>query len=221
MKYMKFEMYVTVAANIKAFKVRNAPHVVYAHKNRKDEVYIGQTQCVVNRWNEHNQIATSPSHPEYNQTFKAAIRANRDWYTYIVATADTPQEANDAEAAAIKFYNPSLNSHPGKSSNTENRYGFVLLNGEGREIRLEAKGKVAYRTQDRFTDKERSTIRCRTIRKTGKNYVSFESLADGFKVNISHEKRAEFKPGDVVLISYAAKGKTIYTTTDYSEITLA
>ncbi|HAS6041650.1 TPA: GIY-YIG nuclease family protein [Vibrio vulnificus] len=214
-------MNVTVTTNLKAFQVRTAKHVIYAHQNMNGDVYIGQTSCIVNRWNEHMQVATSPNHPEYMQVFKQALRKNKYWFHYIVAVAKTQDEADKAEAAAIAFYNPSLNSHVGRSTDNHNKYDFQPLSSGGREIELEATRIDRHRTQERFTDKERKTIRCRAIRKVGKSHISFECIEDSFRVNVSHEKRVGFKEGDVVTISFAAKGKTFYTTTDYSEIKLA
>ncbi|UPR36929.1 GIY-YIG nuclease family protein [Vibrio cyclitrophicus] len=214
-------MNVIVTTNLKAFQVRTANHVIYAHQNMNGDVYVGQTGCIVNRWNEHMQIATSPIHPEHMQTFKQALRKNKHWFHYIVAVAKTQNEADKAEAAAIKFYKPSLNSHVGRSTDVNNEYDFQPLSSGGREIELEATRIDRHRTQERFTDRERKTIRCRAIRKVGKSHISFECMEDGFRVNVSHEKRVGFKAGDIVSISFAAKGKTFYTTTDYSDIKLA
>ncbi|QRK80160.1 GIY-YIG nuclease family protein [Shewanella sp. LZH-2] len=213
-------MHVFLTQNLKAFQVKNAKHVIYAHENLKDEVYIGQSRCMVNRWNEHQQIANSKNHPEYEQKFKKALREHKHWRHYIVAIASNQEEADNVESAAIAYYKPSLNSHPGPSKNTKDIYGFVPLNTNGREITMEGKAIKRHMTQERFTDSERKSIRCKVIRKVGKSYVSFECIKDGFRVNIAFEKRAGFKPGDTVLISHTAKGKTFYTTTDHSDVML-
>ncbi|MCL1067217.1 GIY-YIG nuclease family protein [Shewanella olleyana] len=213
-------MYVIVTKNLKAFKVRIAKHVIYAHKNRKGQVYIGQSLCMVNRWEEHNQIAKSESHPERDQTFKKSLRNDKSWQHYVIAIANNQEEADEAESSAISFYKPSLNSHPGKGTPKTDKYGFLPLNGDGREISLEAKTVTRYTKQERYSDKERKIIKCKVIRKTGKSHISFECISDGYRVTISHEKRLGFKVGDIVTISNAAKGKGIYTTTDYSEVTL-
>ncbi|MDO6612273.1 GIY-YIG nuclease family protein [Shewanella sp. 1_MG-2023] len=213
-------MYAVVTKNLKAFKVKIAEHVIYAHKNRKGQVYIGQSRCMVNRWAEHQQIANSPLHPEHNQAFKKSLRDEKVWQHYIIAIADNQKEADEAETSAIDFYKPQLNSQPGIGIPKPEVYGFLPLNGDGREISLEAKTITRYRKQERFCDKERRIIKCRTIRKAGKSHISFECIDDGYRVNISYEKRLAFNVGDIVSISYAAKGKGIYTTTDYSEITL-
>ncbi|MFV0576793.1 MAG: GIY-YIG nuclease family protein [Vibrio sp.] len=211
-------MNVIVTPNLKAFQVRNANHVIYIHQNMSGDLYVGQSHCMVNRWNEHMLIATSPNHPEYMQEFKQALRKSKHWIHYVVAVANTQEEADKAESAAICFYNPSLNGHPGRSTYKDNTYDFQSLNSGGREIELQPTRIDRYRTQERFTDKERSTIRCRAIRKVGKAHISFECIEDGYRVNVSHQKRDGFKEGDIVSISFAAKGKTFYTTTDYSEI---
>ncbi|MGF1694466.1 GIY-YIG nuclease family protein [Vibrio lamellibrachiae] len=213
-------MNVTITLNIKAFKVRTAKHVIYAHLNTKGELYIGQSTCMVNRWDEHQQIANSPSHPETNQIFKTALRKNKYWTHFVIGVADDQESANNLESSAIHFYKPSLNSHVGPSSYTKNDYDFCKLSDGGREITLEGKTINRYRTQERFTDRERKTIKCRAIRKVGKSHISFECIEDGVRVSISHDKRNGFSPGDIVHISFCAKGKTTYTTTDYSEVRL-
>ncbi len=211
-------MYVLVTPNIKGYQARNAKHVIYAHKNEKGHVYIGQSGCMVNRWNEHLQIAKSKSHPEYGQKFKKSLRESKRWEHYVIGIAETASIANDVESAAIVFYKPALNSIPGTSSNTENLYDFQPLDRNGREIKLEGKTIDRYRKQERYSDKERKTIKCRAINKSGKSHVSFECIDDGMRVNISHDKRIGFCAGDTVKISFAAKGKTFYTTTEYSQV---
>lgn len=99
-------MYVIVAPNMKASKVRISNHVIYAHQNEFGEIYIGQSDCMVNRWNAHRQTAESKSDPEYEQKFKKALRKSKRWNHYVVAIADTQQLANDVESAAIEFYKP-------------------------------------------------------------------------------------------------------------------
>ncbi|MFN1582045.1 GIY-YIG nuclease family protein [Vibrio rotiferianus] len=212
-------MNVVVTNNLKAYQVRNAKHVVYIHQNLQGDLYVGQSTCVVNRWNEHMQIATSPKHPEYMQKFKQALRASKYWCHYIVAVGKSQSEADDAEAAAIAYYKPTLNAHAGRSTNKKNTFNFQPLSQGGREIILEGTRIDRYLNQERFQDSERSTILCKAIRKVGKSHISFECIADGFRVNISHSKREGYKAGDLVHISFAAKGKTCYTTTDYSEVT--
>lgn len=211
-------LYVVVTLNLKAFQVRNANHIIYAHQSSNGDVYIGQAQCIVNRWAEHHHVANSPSHPERNQKFKVALRTEKHWKHYIIAIAETQTEADIAEASAINFYNPSLNMHVGRSSISNVDYNFQPLNGDGRETIIEGKQVTRYQTQERFTDRERSTILCRTIRKVGKSHISFECINDGMRVNVSHSKRVDFGEGERVTISHAAKGKSFYTTTDYSEI---
>lgn len=213
-------LYVVVTPNLKAYQVRNAKHVIYAHQSPSGDVYIGQTSCIVNRWTEHQQVAFSTNHPERNQLFKVALRSHLNWRHYIVAIAETQYEADIAEASAIDFYKPSLNMHKGRST-TIRDYRFCPLNGEGREITLENKQVVRYQTQERFTDSERNTILCKAIRKVGKSHISFECVADGMRVNVSHTKRVGFSSGDLVRISHAAKGKSFYSTTAYSTITRA
>ncbi|HIF9062282.1 TPA: GIY-YIG nuclease family protein [Photobacterium damselae] len=211
-------LHVVITPNLKAFQVRNANHVIYAHQSPNGDVYIGQAQCIVNRWAEHNHIANSLSHPESHQKFKVALRTVRHWNHYIVAIADTQGEADIAEASAIKFYKPSLNMHVGRSTLSYVDYNFQPLNGDGRETVIEGKQITRYQTQERFSDRERSTILCRAIRKVGKSHISFECISDGMRVNVSHAKRVGFREGDRVTISHAAKGKSFYTTTDYSDI---
>jgi len=213
-------MFVIVTKNIKAFQVRNSKHIVYAHQNMKGEIYIGQSVCIVNRWAEHNQIANTSSHPEYDQVFKKSLRENKHWRHYVIAIANTQAEADFAESAAIAHYKPQLNSHPGRGNGSPSQFGFVPLNAVGREISIDAKVIKRYLNQERFTDSERKIIKCLAIRKPGKSHISFECIDDGCRVSISHHKRVGFKVGDRVSISFAAKTKGLYTTTKYSEVTL-
>lgn len=213
-------MRVLVTENIKAFKVRNAKHVVYAHQNSKGEVYIGQSNCIVNRWNEHILIARSVNHPEHEQRFKKSLREFTTWIHYIIGYSDTQSEADDIEAAAIEFYKPKLNSHPGRGMKNYEAYDFRALEKIGREITLDATEIIRYRNQERFSDRERTTITCKAVTKIGKSHVSFQCIKDGFHVHISHEKRKGFKSGDIVTISFAAKGTRFYTTKNDSEIKL-
>ena len=214
-------MKVIITKNLKEFQVRNALHIIYAHQNLNSDVYIGQAKCIVNRWNEHMQLANSLTHPESKQKFKQALRYNKNWRHYIIAIASNQEKADKVESAAIAFYKPTLNSHPGRSCDKNTKYDFQSLAPDGKEVELEAAKIVKYKTQERFTDKERKTIQCKAILKKGKSHISFECIDDGFRVNVSHKKRGGFKEGDLVTISFAAKGKSFYTTTDYSDIKLA
>ncbi|MBB1384381.1 GIY-YIG nuclease family protein [Pseudoalteromonas sp. SG45-5] len=214
-------MKVIITKNLKESHVRTAKHIIYAHQNLNGDVYIGQAKCMVNRWNEHMQLAKSLTHPESMQKFKQALRHNKNWHHYIIATASNQEKADKVEAAAIAFYKPKLNSHPGRSCDKSTKYDFQLLARGGKEVELEAAKIDRYKTQERFTDRERKTIHCKAILKNGKSHISFECIDDGFRVNVSHQKRVGFKEGDIVTISFAAKGKTFYTTTDYSDIKLA
>lgn len=214
-------MNVILMHNISPLDARTAKYVVYAHVNSSGDSYIGQSSCIVNRWSEHLQIANSNCHPEHNQKFKSALRKNVKWEHYILGLYSNQLSAEKAESAAILFYKPTLNSHPGKWTEDKNEYRFEPLKRDSLETMMNGKPIERYKIQARFTDADRQTIKCKAVRKSGKKHISFECIDDGIKVTISHEKRVGFKEGDIVYITNSAKGKTAYSTTDSSTVSKA
>lgn len=197
---------VTLINGVTEHQAKTSPFVVYLHKSVGGD-YVGMSACMVKRWAEHCEAASSTDHRDHDQAFKRALN-NFLFGHYIVGAAKTEKQARDMEAAAIEFYKPQWNSRP-EFRSCSNDYQFApICPTRGTKITLERKAKRkevnARVDNDRtevvgevFTDQGRKRVRV----------IADQPFEKGLLIECSRSEREKFAPGTHVKVKVSLAHK--------------
>lgn len=189
-------------------EAKESKFVIYAHECTKG-LYIGYTSDPVKRWHEHFAEAMNELGSYYDDAFREAIRFSQHGMKhYILAAANFEKAAKAKEAAAIVFYQPTLNMRKEPNHETKD-YGFRPIQGQlGRNVILDKKpsSKASVGRQD----KDRKTVTAEIILEHGrKRLLSLpgSDFPEGLRVECARSEREKFNVGDRVKVNVALSEK--------------
>lgn len=185
-------------------EVASARFVVYGHQCLKG-LYIGWSSDPVKRWQEHCEAARTPTSPYYDDRFRAAIRGFPQGFKhYILAVASTEVAATRKEAAAIDYYQPTLNERP-EYIDTALDCGLRPIVGQIARVAF-LESRRSRREVNHHTDRDRKAVIGEIFFDNGRKRVraiAGQAFPAGLKIECPRSERERFGLGQLVRVKVA------------------
>lgn len=194
--------------NITLNEVKKSAYVIYAH-SCSEGVYVGMSSDPVKRWQEHYSDAFNKDSHHYNGKFRAAIRKCGSNFThYIVAIANSENDARNKEAAAIEYYGDQLNMIV-EINHGDLDYGFNSISNQiGQIVVLDKKeSRGVFYSRD---DSQRITVTGEIYFQEGRKRlrtITGQAFPSGMNIECPRDERARFNIGDKVRVNVALSTK--------------
>ncbi|GAA4650940.1 hypothetical protein GCM10023116_32230 [Kistimonas scapharcae] len=187
---------VSLINKLTAAQVRNASFVIYAHQC-DGGVYVGFCNDVVTRWNTHFSDAFNVKSREYQSPFRCAIRKYDHFRHFIIAVANTEEEARQIEAEAIREYG-TLNVRNEERCLTGRTCEFGPLSRVNDQMDIRSKRNI---NNESRSDDDRQLALAKIVFHHGRKRllsIKNEFFPAGLRVECPRPARDPFDEGDIV-----------------------
>ncbi|HAU4894890.1 putative GIY-YIG superfamily endonuclease [Aeromonas hydrophila] len=190
---------VHILNNITETQVKQAKFFVYGYLFDKEKFYVGMTNDLVTRYDEHYRGAYNSSDRGCNYDVKSAFKANEP-KVYLIGVAETKEECQNLEAQAIYFYSKgNLNHRQETHKITDKKYYFNR--SVHMSIEFTAKKNKDKSQMNQYKAKDREKLLCKIVGTPQRKRVQcIEGKHKGLFVSCSKKEREIHEVGAKVYI---------------------
>lgn len=185
--------------NITEAQIKQAKFFVYGYLFDKEKFYVGMTNDLVTRYDEHYRGAYNSSDRGCNCNVKSAFKANVP-KVYLIGVAETKKECQNLEAQAISFYSKgNLNHRQETHKITDKKYSFNRL--VHMSIEFTAKKNKDKSQMNQYKAKDREKLLCKIVGTPQRKRVQcIEGKHKGLFVSCSKKERELHELGAKVYV---------------------